>query len=100
MNQKPKTPSSVKVALGVVLPVAAFAIYDLCLTNSLSGKGEAAGFAGTGLALAFMVVIPALLVVNSLLMIPQWKSKVTIVAVGFIFPVIIAIAEYRSLHGR
>ena len=101
MNQaEHKTSSITKVALGVALPMVAFIIYDLCLFSSGSGKGEDTGFAGMGLVFGSAIVIPALLIVNSLIMIPQWKNKIVIILMGFIFPVITAIAQFKYLYGR
>jgi hypothetical protein len=88
-----------KVALGVVLPVTAFVLFDLLLFRSVGGKGEDLGFAGMVLYFKTFIIVPVLLIVNAFLMRRDWKSKAAVLLTGLVPPTAVALYEYYSLYG-
>lgn len=93
-------PGRIKLAFGVIVPMATFVVFDLLLFRSVGGKGEDLGFGGMLLYFRSFIIVPVLFVINGLLMWPSWKSKGTVVLVGFVPPVAVALWEYHFLYGQ
>jgi hypothetical protein len=70
------------------------------LLGSVSGRGEALGFAGMALFFRLFIIVPLVLFVNALLMRPDWKSKGVVLLVGFMPPTAAAVYESVSLYGH
>jgi hypothetical protein len=89
-----------KLALGVMMVLAAFLVFDVVLLQSIGGKGEDLGFAGMALFFRSFIIVPVVFIVNALLMRRDWESKSTVLLVGFIAPTIAGVYEFVSLYGH
>jgi len=85
-----------KIGYGVVLPVAAFVLYQALLLESLSGTGSWDGIL-LGLGLIFMV--PGLLLAGCWVLAWPWTSRLKVFAAGLALPAVLALVEYLWLYG-
>lgn len=88
-----------KLVCGVVLPLTAFLLFNSILLGSVSGQGEALGFAGMALFFRLLIILPLVLFANALLMCRGWRSKRAALFVGLVPPTAAALYEYFSIYG-
>lgn len=86
-----------KIGYGIVLPVAAFVLYQALLLESLSGTGSWDGIL-LGLGLVFMV--PGLLLAGCWVLAWPWTGRRKVFAAGLALPAVLALVEYLWLHGH
>jgi hypothetical protein len=98
-NNTDAVPGATKVALGVALPGMMLIVFDLWLLGSCSGKGAGLGSAGMMLGAASAIVVPAVFIVNLLIMTRPWRSKIAVLLPGYILPIIAAVKGYLFLYG-
>ncbi len=72
---------------------------EIC-ESRVSGKGEDLGFAGMSLYFQSFIILPLVFLANALLMWRDWKSKATVLLVGFLPPTLVAVYEFVSLYGQ
>src|SRR4051812_36688455 len=89
-----------KLALGVILPISVFLVFDVLLLRSVGGKGEDLGFAGMALFFRSFITVPLVFIANALLMRCDWKSKSAVLLMGFVPPTAAAMYESISLYGH
>jgi len=85
-----------RIGYGIVLPVAAFVLYQALLLESLSGTGSWDGIL-IGLGLIFMV--PGLLLAGCWVLAWPWTSRLKVFAAGLALPAVLALVEYLWLYG-
>ena len=88
------------MALGVILRLGAFLLFNVLLLRSVGGKGEALGLAGMALFFQSFIIAPLVFLANSLLMRRDWKRKGAVLLAGFVPPTAAAIYELLSLYGH
>ena len=95
-----EVPGPTKAAFGVILPSVSFIVYDIFLFHSVNGKGDAAGLAGLGLFGASFVIVPAIFIINALIMTRRWRHVIVVLLLGFTLPAVAAVREYLFLYGH
>ena len=89
-----------KATIGVCLPVALLIVFDIFLFHSVNGKGDAAGLAGLSLFSASFVIVPAIFIINALILTRRWRHISVVLLLGFALPTVAAVKEYLFLYGH
>jgi hypothetical protein len=88
----------IKILIGLLLPVGLCIAAIAVLFERYSSQGLDYGIAGVvKVWLVCVPGIPGVLVMNSLLMVRQWRSVGTVCLVGLIFPALLVLAAYCRL---
>ncbi len=81
-----------KMIHGVVLPLVAFLAAAFLVGMFEISRGPDAGILVVPISFVVLFSIPSILTINSLVMIPKWRTRQTVWLVGAIFPVCLFIA--------
>ncbi len=81
-----------KIAFGVILPTAAFAVGQAALVGSTSGTGS---WAGMSVFFAALFAVPALAVANCWVLPVCWRRRMTLILAGLALPVLLFAIEYQ-----
>lgn len=77
---------------GVVLPLAAFFACAVLVGMAELSRGSDYGILAVPISFFVLFSIPSILTINSLVMIPKWRTRQTVWLVGAIFPACLLIA--------
>ena len=100
VQTEPQTvPPVTKILLGVVLPVGLLILFDVVLLGSVAGKGEPLGVAGMALMGPSFIIVPIIIIVNTVLMLRSSRTAAGVLLAGFAAPTVVAIGEFLFLYG-
>ena len=93
-NQSPSVRVSTKIVFGAILPLLAFLVCLGSLLQFENAMGPDYGIvAGTKVLLVGVPGVPLILIINLLLMIPEWKNLKVVCFVGCALPAILLLIE-------
>jgi hypothetical protein len=95
-NETPKAGAVAKIFLGVLLPLVLFVVFSGIVFQSACTSPDA-GIGALRLWIIYIPGIPAILMVNSMLMIRRWPNAGVACSVGLILPACLVVAELLLL---
>jgi hypothetical protein len=91
-NETPRAGAIAKIFLGILLPLVLFIVFSGIVFQSANTSPDA-GIGALRLWVIYIPGIPAILLVNPILMIRRWSSGGVVCLVGLILPACLVVAE-------